>query len=148
MTASPGRRRGCAAWPSSSTMPSSTPACISCARTRSRAGPSPKAIRRARREPAVPPPPHRRSLTICCTEGAAAGARTGHPRHPPWNAPLPPGAGVARLLLVEDDPNVLMLLEHVLRGAGHDVDLASTVRQAGSPPGARRDDLLGARGTC
>ena len=53
---------------------------------------------------------------------------------------------MARILLVEDDPNVLMLLEHVLRGAGHDVDLASTVRQARSHLGQRRYDLVVADG--
>ena len=37
---------------------------------------------------------------------------------------------MAHILLVEDDPNVLMLLEHVLRGDGHDVDTAATLEQA------------------
>jgi len=37
---------------------------------------------------------------------------------------------MARILLVEDDANVLMLLEHVLSGDGYDVDTASTVEQA------------------
>jgi len=40
--------------------------------------------------------------------------------------------GMARILLVEDDANVLMLLEHVLCGDGYDVDTASTVEQARS----------------
>jgi two-component system response regulator HydG len=53
---------------------------------------------------------------------------------------------MARILLVEDDPNVLMLLEHVLRGANHDVDLAATVRQARSYLGKRRYDLVVADG--
>jgi two-component system response regulator HydG len=53
---------------------------------------------------------------------------------------------MARILLVEDDPNVLMLLEHVLRGADHDVDLAATVRQARSYLGKRRYDLVVADG--
>ncbi|TMJ73757.1 MAG: response regulator [Alphaproteobacteria bacterium] len=39
---------------------------------------------------------------------------------------------MARILLVEDDANVLMLLEHVLCGDGYDVDTASTVEQARS----------------
>jgi two-component system, NtrC family, response regulator PilR len=39
---------------------------------------------------------------------------------------------MARILLVEDDANVLLLLEHVLSGDGHDVDTASTVEQAHS----------------
>jgi two-component system response regulator HydG len=53
---------------------------------------------------------------------------------------------MARILLVEDDPNVLMLLEHVLRGADHDVDLAATVRQARSYLEKRRYDLVVADG--
>jgi two-component system, NtrC family, response regulator HydG len=40
--------------------------------------------------------------------------------------------GMARILLVEDDANVLMLLEHVLSGDGYEVDTASTVEQARS----------------
>jgi two-component system, NtrC family, response regulator PilR len=44
--------------------------------------------------------------------------------------PLLPESGMACILLVEDDPNVMMLLEHVLRGEGHDVDTATTVEQA------------------
>jgi DNA-binding NtrC family response regulator len=55
--------------------------------------------------------------------------------------------GMARILLVEDDANVLMLLEHVLRGDGHDVDTASTVEQARSHLAQRRDfDLVLADG--
>jgi two-component system response regulator PilR (NtrC family) len=53
---------------------------------------------------------------------------------------------MARILLVEDDPNVLMLLEHVLRGADHDVDLAATVRQARAYLGKRLYDLVVADG--
>jgi CheY-like chemotaxis protein len=33
---------------------------------------------------------------------------------------------MARLLLVEDKPTVLLLLEHVLRGEGYAVDCADT----------------------
>lgn len=40
--------------------------------------------------------------------------------------------GMTRILLVEDDANVLMLLEHVLSGDGYEVDTASTVEQARS----------------
>ena len=40
--------------------------------------------------------------------------------------------GMARILLVEDDANVLMLLEHVLSGDGYEVDTASTVERARS----------------
>jgi DNA-binding NtrC family response regulator len=40
--------------------------------------------------------------------------------------------GIARILLVEDDANVLLLLEHVLSGDGHVVDTASTVEEARS----------------
>ena len=43
-------------------------------------------------------------------------------------------------------PNVLMLLEHVLRGADHDVDLAATVQQARSYLGKHRYDLVVADG--
>jgi DNA-binding response OmpR family regulator len=38
--------------------------------------------------------------------------------------------GMARILLVEDDPNVRLLLEHVLRGEDHDVDTAVSVNEA------------------
>jgi DNA-binding response OmpR family regulator len=37
---------------------------------------------------------------------------------------------MARILLVEDDPTVLLLLEHVLRGEGYEVDCADTVGNA------------------
>jgi two-component system, NtrC family, response regulator HydG len=40
--------------------------------------------------------------------------------------------GMTRILLVEDDANVLLLMEHVLSGDGYDVDTASTVQQARS----------------
>jgi two-component system response regulator HydG len=52
---------------------------------------------------------------------------------------------MARILLVEDDSNVL-LLEHVLRDDGHDVDLAVTVRQARSRLEQRPYDLVVADG--
>ena len=55
--------------------------------------------------------------------------------------------GMARILLVEDDANVLMLLEHVLSGDGYDVDTASTVEQACSRlTQSRRYDLVVADG--
>jgi two-component system response regulator HydG len=53
---------------------------------------------------------------------------------------------MARLLLVEDDPNVLLLLEHVLRGEGHDIDCASTVRNARRFLAQCRYDLIVADG--
>lgn len=37
---------------------------------------------------------------------------------------------VARILLVEDDADVLLLLEHTLLAAGHDVDSVTTVAAA------------------
>src|SRR4029077_6087638 len=88
-------------------------------------------------------------FTICCNE---VGCATRVPQaHSPFSLErtlpvLQPGARVARILLVEDDPNVLMLLEHVLRGADHDVDLAATVRQARSYLGKHRYDLVVADG--
>jgi len=39
---------------------------------------------------------------------------------------------VARILLVEDHEDVRLLLEHVLLGSGHEVDVAGTVAQAHS----------------
>ena len=53
---------------------------------------------------------------------------------------------MARILLVEDDPSVLLLLEHVLRGEGHDVDPATNVRQARSYLQRGRYDLVVADG--
>lgn len=53
---------------------------------------------------------------------------------------------MARILLVEDDSNVLLLLEHVLRDDGHDVDLAVTVQQAQSRLRQHRYDLVVADG--
>ena len=53
---------------------------------------------------------------------------------------------MARILLVEDDSHVLLLLEHVLRGEDHDVDTASTVEQAQSCLRQRRYDLVVADG--
>src|ERR1043166_586894 len=54
---------------------------------------------------------------------------------------------MARILLVEDDANVLMLLEHVLSGDGYEVDTASTVEQACSRlTQSRRYDLVVADG--
>ena len=41
-----------------------------------------------------------------------------------------------RILLVEDDPELRLLLEHVLLGAGYEVDTAATVAAAN----ARLDD--------
>jgi DNA-binding NtrC family response regulator len=49
---------------------------------------------------------------------------------------------MARLLLVEDDPTVLMLLEHVLRGEGYGVDCADTVGNARRYLARRQYDLV------
>jgi DNA-binding NtrC family response regulator len=53
---------------------------------------------------------------------------------------------MARILLVEDDVNVRLLLEHVLRGEGHDVDPVATVQQALSRIQQRGYDLVVADG--
>jgi two-component system response regulator HydG len=53
---------------------------------------------------------------------------------------------MARILLVEDDANVRLLLEHVLRGEDHDVDPVATVQQALSCLHQRRYDLVVADG--
>src|SRR5437879_13425246 len=50
--------------------------------------------------------------------------------------------GMARILLVEDDANVLMLLEHVLSGDGYDVDSASTCEPGRSRLGQRAGHCL------
>lgn len=49
---------------------------------------------------------------------------------------------MARILLVEDDANLLLLMEHVLRSEEHEVDLASTVQEAHSRLAQRRYDLV------
>jgi DNA-binding response OmpR family regulator len=38
---------------------------------------------------------------------------------------------MGRILLVEDDVDILFLLEHIVRAAGHNVDGASTRERAG-----------------
>jgi DNA-binding response OmpR family regulator len=53
---------------------------------------------------------------------------------------------MARILLVEDDPTVLLLLEHVIRGEGYDVDCADTIGNARSYLGRRDYDLVIADG--
>src|SRR5207237_1051292 len=60
--------------------------------------------------------------------------------------PGSPKVRMARILLVEDDANVRMLLEHVLRGEGHDVDPTATVQQALSRLQQRGYDLVVADG--
>jgi DNA-binding NtrC family response regulator len=48
-----------------------------------------------------------------------------------------------RILLVEDDPDLRLLLEHVLLGAGYEVDTAATVEAAfGHLDGPRYDLVL------
>ena len=49
---------------------------------------------------------------------------------------------MARILLVEDDANLLLLMEHVLRSEGHEVHLAITVQEAQARLGANRYDLV------
>ena len=53
---------------------------------------------------------------------------------------------MACILLVEDDANVRLLLEHVLCGEGHDVDPVATVQQALSRLQQRGYDLVVADG--
>ena len=53
---------------------------------------------------------------------------------------------MARILLVEDDVNVSLLREHMLRGEGHDVDPVATVQQALSRIQQRGYDLVVADG--
>jgi DNA-binding NtrC family response regulator len=53
---------------------------------------------------------------------------------------------MARILLVEDDPDVRPLLEHVLAMARHAVDVAVTVAEACALLGARTYDLVLADG--
>ena len=47
-----------------------------------------------------------------------------------------------RILLAEDDPDVLLLFEEVLVGAGYQVDTATTCREAGQLLVLREYDLL------
>jgi DNA-binding NtrC family response regulator len=53
---------------------------------------------------------------------------------------------MARILLVEDDANVLLLLEHVLRGEGHQIDCADAVGNALRYLARRNYDLVVADG--
>jgi CheY-like chemotaxis protein len=53
---------------------------------------------------------------------------------------------MARILLVEDDPNVLLLLEHVLHGEGHQIDCADAVGNALRYLARRNYDLVVADG--
>jgi len=91
---------------------------------RSTGWPSHQSEYAARGGAAVPRPPHRRSFTNWCTEGMRGHAHRAHSH--PIGMTLPAiqaGARMARHLLVSKTiPQRLMLLEHVLRGAGHDVD--------------------------
>ncbi|MBV8493265.1 MAG: response regulator [Alphaproteobacteria bacterium] len=49
---------------------------------------------------------------------------------------------MARILLVEDDANLLLLMEHVLRSEDHQVDLAITVQEARARLARSRYDLV------
>jgi len=49
---------------------------------------------------------------------------------------------VARILLVEDDPDVRLLLEHVLLGAEYGADGAETLAQAHALLGSASYDLV------
>jgi DNA-binding response OmpR family regulator len=49
---------------------------------------------------------------------------------------------MARILLVEDDANLLLLMEHVLRSDRHEVDLATTVQEAQVRLAHNRYDLV------
>ena len=51
-----------------------------------------------------------------------------------------------RILLIEDDANVRMLMEHVLLRANYEVDVANTVEQAKTMLQARGYDLVIADG--
>ena len=53
---------------------------------------------------------------------------------------------MARLLLIDDDADILLLLEHILQGAGYHVDCAETVRSARSLLERRHYDLVIADG--
>lgn len=56
------------------------------------------------------------------------------------------GTGMYRILLVEDDPDLRLLLEHVLLGAGYEVDTAATVEAALARLAGPAYDLLLADG--
>jgi two-component system response regulator PilR (NtrC family) len=53
---------------------------------------------------------------------------------------------MTRILLVEDDPDLRLLLQHVLLGAGYDVDTAATVAAAKACLEGARYDLVLADG--
>jgi DNA-binding NtrC family response regulator len=49
---------------------------------------------------------------------------------------------MSRILLIEDDPDVRVVLEHVLYDAGHEVDAGMTVRDGRERLGSGKYDLL------
>ncbi len=54
----------------------------------------------------------------------------------------PHGAGMKRILLVEDEPDLRLLLEHVLLGASYRVDTAASVETACAKLGSAAYDLV------
>ena len=53
---------------------------------------------------------------------------------------------MARILLVEDEPDVLLIFEEILLDAGHQVDTAATFRAAAALLASRHYDLVASDG--
>jgi DNA-binding response OmpR family regulator len=53
---------------------------------------------------------------------------------------------MSRILLVEDDPDVQPLMEHILLDAGYEVDVTGTMHSGGELLGSRSYDLVIADG--
>ena len=53
---------------------------------------------------------------------------------------------MSRILLVEDDPDVRLLMEHILLDAGYEVDVAGSMTGGGELLGSRSYDLVIADG--